>query len=406
MTTAGRRLIVAGGEVFDGTGAPRPADVVVEDGRITDVGIGLDGDVVVDAAGLTVLPGLMDCHVHVMISGVDLMEHLAQPFSYAFYAAIGNLTATLDCGITTVRDAGGADLGVKKAVDDGLIDGPRMRTAISILGQTGGHTDDWHPSGVDTPLFLEHPGRPSAIVDGPEEMRRRVRELVRAGADVIKVCTSGGVVSPRDDPQQPQFSPEELAMCVAEAAAASLPVMAHAHSTVGIKNAVRAGVRSVEHGVYLDDEAIEMMLKAGTFFVPTLVAPQMVLDAVAAGAAIPEVVAAKARTVTETHRDSVSRAVAAGVRIVMGTDSGVGPHGNNLRELELMHEAGMKPEDVLAAATSEAARLIGVADELGTIAPGKRADLVLVSGDPFDFPSFKSNIQAVFKDGVRVRQAH
>ncbi|PSK99100.1 imidazolonepropionase-like amidohydrolase [Haloactinopolyspora alba] len=392
------RLVVTGGDVFDGTGAPpRRADVAVQEGRIVAVGSGLDGDVAVDATGMTVLPGLIDCHVHVMISGVELMAHLERPFSYAFYAAIGNLAATLDRGVTTVRDAGGADLGVKKAVEDGLVEGPRLRTAVSILGQTGGHTDGWHPSGIDVPLFVPHPGRPDPVVDGPDEMRRRVRQLIRAGADVIKICTSGGVVSPRDDPRHPQFGPDELAVCTAEAAAAGIFVMAHAQGAAGIKNAVRAGVRSVEHGMYLDDEAIEMMLEAGTFLVPTLVAPHWVIEAADAGAAISEVVVAKAREVAQIHQESVSRAVAAGVPIAMGTDSGVGPHGQNLRELELMRRAGMQPAAVLAAATSAAARLIGVADELGTVEPGNRADLVLVGGDPYDFAALEANIRAVYK---------
>ncbi|WP_166353086.1 metal-dependent hydrolase family protein [Phytoactinopolyspora limicola] len=399
----GRRFVLAGGDVFDGTGAPpERADVLVQDGRIAAVGTGLDADEVVDATGATILPGMIDCHVHVMLSGVDVMAHLNQPFSYAFYAAIANLRAILDCGITTVRDAGGADLGVKQAVADGLIDGPRMCTAISILGQTGGHTDEWHPSGVTTDFFVPHPGRPEAVVDGPEQMRLRVRELVRAGADVIKICTSGGVVSPRDDPRRAQLSPDELAVCLAEAAAAGVPVMAHAQGAPGIKNAVRAGVRSIEHGIFLDDEAIDMMLAAGTFLVPTLVAPHWVLDAAAAGAAIPDVVVDKARMVVEVHRDAIGRAAAAGVRIAFGTDSGVGPHGDNLRELELMRQAGLAPAAVLRAATSTAAELLGVDADVGTVEPGRRADLVLVGGDPFDFPALRTNIQAVFKDGRRV----
>ncbi|WP_129668058.1 metal-dependent hydrolase family protein [Phytoactinopolyspora endophytica] len=404
MPERGTRTVIGGGEVFDGSGAaPSAADVVVENGRIVEVGTGLDADVAVDATGLTILPGLMDCHVHVMLDSVDLMAHLQRPFSYGFYLAIRNHAATLDCGITTVRDAGGADLGVKQAVDDGLVEGPRMKTAISILGQTGGHTDGWQPSGIDTTLFPPHPGRPSAIVDGPGEMRRKVRELVRAGADVIKICTSGGVVSPRDDPRHPHFGADELATCVAEASVAGISVMAHAQGATGIKNAVRAGIRSIEHGIYLDDEAIDMMLDAGTYLVPTLSAPQAVIDAAAAGAALPDVVVDKAREVVWAHRESFAKAVTAGVRIAMGTDSGVGRHGDNLSELALMGDAGMKPDEVLVASTRTSAELLGVAQELGTIEPGKRADLVLVGGSPYEFVSLKSNISAVYKDGRRLR---
>jgi imidazolonepropionase-like amidohydrolase len=246
------RTILGGGRVFDGSGSPiAAADVVMSEGRIVDVGIGLDGDEQVDVSGLTLLPGFFDCHVHVMVSGIDLMRRLQRPFSYQFLEAARNLAATLDCGITSVRDAGGADLGVQRAVEDGLLDGPRMQIAISALSQTGGHGDGWLPSGVTTFLMSPHPGRPAGLVDGPEEMRKRVREIIRAGANVIKVHTSGGVLSPRDSPKHAQFRPDELAALIAEATAAGLPVMAHAQATDGIKNAVRAGVRSIEHGIYL-----------------------------------------------------------------------------------------------------------------------------------------------------------
>lgn len=399
------RTLLHGGRLFDGTGAPlAEADVVIQHGRIVDVGRGLDGDEQVDATGLAILPGLFDCHVHMTSSSIDLLANLQEPFSYQFYAAARNLRRTLDCGITTVRDAGGADLGVKQAVDDGLIDGPRMRIAVTILGQTGGHTDGWMVNGECVRgLSAPHPGRPDGIVDGVDAMRRKVRELRRAGADVIKVCTSGGVLSPRDDPRHPQFSLDELAVCVAEAAAGGLAVMAHAQATDGIKNAVRAGIRSIEHGIYLDDEAISMMLERGTWLVPTLVAPQAVLDAVDDGASLPEVIVRKAREVVDIHRDAFRRAVAAGVRIAMGTDSGVGPHGRNLDELALMARGGLTPEQVLVAATSSAAELMGLRRELGTIERGKRADLVLVDGDPYDFSTLGERIRGVYKDGARVR---
>jgi imidazolonepropionase-like amidohydrolase len=398
------RILFQGGRVFDGTGSPlAEADVVVEAGRILEIGSGLDGDEAVDASGAALLPGLFDCHVHVVVSTIDLLVELQQPFSYQFYAAARNLERTLDRGITTVRDAGGADLGVKQAVDDGLISGPRLRIAISVLGQTGGHTDGWMPSGQRVNLFAPHPGMPSSIVDGVEEMRRKVRELRRAGADVIKICTSGGVLSPRDNPRHAHFNLDELRACVAEARAGGLEVMAHAQATEGIKNAIRAGIRSIEHGIYLDDEAISMMLEAGTWLVPTLVAPVGVLEAAERGASLTEAAIRKAREVVEVHKDSFRRAVAAGVRVAMGTDSGVTAHGENLRELALMSDGGMKPEDVLAATTSSAARLLGVDDQLGTIEPGKLADLVLVDGDPFDFGALPGAVREVWKEGTRVR---
>jgi imidazolonepropionase-like amidohydrolase len=398
------RTVLSGGQVFDGTGSPiAAADVVLSEGRIVDVGIGLDGDEQVDVSGLTLLPGFFDCHVHVMVSGVDLVRRLQRPFSYQFFEAARNLAATLDCGITMVRDAGGADLGVQRAVNDGLIDGPRIQIAISALSQTGGHGDGWLPSGMTTSLMSPHPGRPSGLVDGPEEMRKRVREIIRAGANVIKVHTSGGVLSPRDSPKHAQFRPDELAALIAEANAAGLPVMAHAQATDGIKNAVQAGVRSIEHGIYLDDETIDMMLSAGTWLVPTLVAPHAVLSAASAGSQLPEGVLAKAQEVVAAHADAFARAVAAGVKIAMGTDTGVGPHGSNLDELPLMAAGGLTPAQVLTATTRSAAELLHVEDETGTIMPGKRADIVVLAGDPFDLAKIKGNIRAVYSGGAKVR---
>jgi imidazolonepropionase-like amidohydrolase len=397
------RIVLRGGRVFDGTGAdPAAADVAVEDGRIVGVGTGLDGDEEVDVRDRTILPGLFDCHTHVTISNVDLWGAVQQPFSMQFFEAARNLQATLAIGITTVRDAGGADLGIKQAVADGLIAGPRLQISISMLSQTGGHGDDWYPSGAEVPLLGAHPGRPSGIVDGPDEVRRKVRELHRAGADVIKVATSGGVLSPRDDPRKAHFRPIELETLVEEATAAGMYVMAHAQGADGIKNAVRAGIRSIDHGIYLDDEAIELMLARGTWFVPTLVAPQGVLDAVDAGVSLPPAVVDKAHMVIDIHRAAFRHAVEAGVRIAMGTDSGVTPHGRNLRELELMAAGGMAPAAVLEATTRSAAELMGLDEDLGTIEDGKLADLVVLGGDPFEFAAMGDRVEQVWKAGVRV----
>ena len=397
------RTIFKGARVFDGTGTdPAPADVAVEDGRIVDIGSGLDGDDSVDLAGRTILPGLFDCHTHVTISHVDLWRVAQQPFSYAFYEAARNLAATLRIGITSIRDAGGADLGIRQAVDDGLIAGPRMQISLVMLSQTGGHGDDWYPSGAEIPLMIPHPGRPSGLVDGQDEIRRKVRELVRMGADVIKVATSGGVLSPRDDPRHAHFRPAELETLVEEATAAGIFVMAHAQGGDGIKNAVRAGIRSIDHGIYLDDEAIELMKARGTWFVPTLVAPQGVIDAADAGVPLPPAVVDKASAIVEIHRSAFRHAVEADVRIAMGTDSGVTPHGRNLRELELMAAGGMRPADVLEATTRSAAQLLGVDGERGTIEPGKDADLVVISGDPYDFFDLGERVEGVWKAGRQV----
>jgi imidazolonepropionase-like amidohydrolase len=397
------RSVIAGARVFDGTGADiRAADIAIEDGRIADVGVGLVGDERIDGAGTTVVPGLIDCHVHVMFGSIDVWRLAQQPLSYRYFEAARNLTATLAGGITTVREASGADLGLKQAVDDGLVVGPRMQISIGMISQTGGHSDYLMPSGVRIGLLPEGPGIPNTIVDGPDEMRRAVRQLLRAGADVIKVAVSGGVLSPRDDPRRVSFRDRELDVLVEEASAGGAHVMAHALGGESIKAAVRAGIRSIEHGVYLDDEGIELMLQHGTFLVPTLGAPRAVLESARSGASIHEASLRKQLAASDHHLRNMGRAIQAGVKFAMGTDAGVSRHGDNIRELEFMVAAGMSPRDAFLAATRNAAELMGLLSELGTIEPGKRADLVLLRGDALEVEGLLGRIAAVYKDGKRV----
>jgi imidazolonepropionase-like amidohydrolase len=351
------------------------------------------------------MPGFIDCHVHFMADGqLDPMVSVSTPFSLNFYLAAERMARTLAAGVTTVREAGGSDLGVKEAQARGLVPGPEMLISIAILSQTGGHGDSWTVCGAHLPgiIGIAHPGKPHNIVDGSDEMRRKVRELLRAGADVIKICTSGGVLSPRDDPRHGHFRDSELDVVVEEAAAAGAWVMSHAQATDGIKAAVRAGVRSIEHGIYLDDEAIEMMLDRGTYLVPTLVAPLGVLEAADRGVNVPAYAIEKTKLVMDAHRSSITRAAAAGVKVAMGTDSGVVPHGQNLRELGEMVACGMSPTEALVASTRTAADLLGVLDDRGTLEPGKRADLVLVDGDPLQVGDLGDRVVAVYQNGAAV----
>lgn len=406
--------LIRNGTLIDGTGnAPLPdAAVLVKNNIIQDVGhvnsIRLpDAETVeIDAGGGFILPGMIDTHVHVMLEGVNVVRDMTTPFSMRFYNSVKYLKNTIDAGITSVRDAGGADAGVKQAVESGVILGPRMQISISVLTITGGHGDGWMRSGMEYDLFMAYPGFPSSRVDGVEDCRRKVREVLRAGADIIKICSTGGVLSPTDHPEFVQFSPEELEVIVREAAyRRGVKVMSHAQGAEGVKNAIRAGVHSIEHGIYLDDEALELMLKHGTFLVPTLLAPLAVLEAGEKGG-MPEYGVRKAREVAEIHSESISRAHKAGVRIAMGTDAGVMPHGTNLRELGLMVNIGMNPLETIVATTKKAAECLGWEDRVGTIQSGKLADIILVKTNPLqDIRSLEKvdNIALVMKDGRVVK---
>ena len=380
-------ITIKGATLIDGTGAdPVPDATVVIDGeRIARVGTGIeperDSDVI-DAAGLTLMPGLIDCHVHLLFHPASLQERLLTPPSLQIFHGAANALATLDAGVTSVRDAGGTPQGFKMAIERGLIPGPRMKIAVAILSQSGGHGDAMMPSGVRARISWG-PEFPNNIVDGPEEVRRAVRELLRAGADFIKLCSTGGVLSPADEPGHTQFSPAEIDVMVAEARAAGKTCMAHAQGNEGIKNAVTAGVESIEHGIYLDDEVIEDMKRRGTFLVPTLVAPMWVQRNAEQrpGSVLPQSLR-KSQEVMEHHRANFTRAVKAGVRIAMGTDSGVGPHGYNAEELERMVIGVMTPMDAIVASTKTASECIHASQETGTVEAGKAADLLLVDGDP------------------------
>lgn len=407
--------MISNGTLIDGRGGePIPnAAVLLKDNRIYAAGH-IDSITIpfghidqIDAQGGWILPGMIDTHVHMMLEWSGLQHMMETPFSMNFYKSVGYLRRTIEAGITTVRDAGGADLGMKQAVDEGLIVGPRLQISITVLGITGGHTDDWLPSGNTQHLFMPYPGNPSGICDGVDEVRKKVREVLRAGADIIKICSTGGVLSPTDHPEFTQFSPEELDVIVQEANyRRGTKVMAHAQGADGIKNAVRAGVHSIEHGIYLDDEAIELMLKHGTYLVPTLLAPVAVLEIAQASGTMPEYGIRKSQEVLEIHRDSVARAYEAGVRIAMGTDAGVMPHGTNLRELGLMASVGMSPMEVIVNTTKTAAECLGWDDRLGTIESGKLADIIITKTDPLqNLTSLEKpdNIVTVLKDGQIVK---
>ncbi|PAD39767.1 amidohydrolase family protein [Terribacillus sp. 7520-G] len=382
--------LIRNGVVIDGTGEMiKDAVIAIKDDRIAALGsasdfIGIDAKEVIDAQGSYILPGLIDTHVHMMMEIKDMRETLVTPFSMRFYEALTYMKRTLEAGITTVRDAGYADLGVKQAIEKGLISGPRMQISVNPLTITGGHGDNWMVSDMDL-TNKAYPGFPSGICDGPEQVRQKVREMLRAGADIIKVHATGGVMSPTDHPEFTQFSMEELRIIVEEAAyRKGRKVMAHAQGAEGVKQAVRAGIHSIEHGIFLDDEAIELMLEHGTYLVPTLLAPVSVVEASEANESMPAYAVDKAKEVMEIHQRSVAKAYEAGVKIAMGTDAGVMAHGTNLRELELMCDIGMSPMESILASTKVAAECLGWEERIGTIAEGKLADLIIVKDNPLE----------------------
>jgi imidazolonepropionase-like amidohydrolase len=414
MADEGRPLAVIADRLIDGTGRDpvEAAVVVIEQGRITASGprssVTVPGGArVIEGDDLTVLPGLMDMHVHIgMPWGVDFRRMLMTPRSFSLLHAVPNSARTLHAGVTTVRDAGLSPVGIRLAIERGFFPGPHMQMAVSILSQTGGHGDDMMPcgcilrwdAGVDVPV---------GIVDGVDAMRHKVREVLRAGADWIKLCTSGGVLSANDAVNVAQFSVEEIAVAVYEAAAQHRGVMSHAMSAPGIKNAVIGGVRSIEHGCLIDEEGIALMKRHGVFLVPTLKAARDVIaGAESRPGSLPDAMIDKARSVLDQHRRGFRAAVDAGVRIAMGTDSAVGPHGENLQELPLMVANGMPPMQAIVAATRSCAELLGLDESTGSLEVGKVADVVAVQGDPladiglFDDPT---RMRVVIKDGELVR---
>lgn len=404
------KLLIKNGLCIDGkSGEPKKNWIVVIDGEKIvyfgeEASYSLSGDeTVIDANGGTILPGLIDTHVHMMLEFSPIAERLATPFSFMYYQAAQYLKTTLHAGVTSVRDALGADLGIKKAIEDGLIPGPRMQLSINALTITGGHGDGYTVSGNIIDLLpTNYPGMPNGKCDGVEEVRKKTREMLRAGAEVIKVHATGGVLSATDHPEFTQFSLEELKVIVEEARfRKGVRVMAHAQGTEGIKNAVKAGIQSIEHGIFIDEEAIELMLEHGTFLVPTLLAPVAVLET-AEEAGMPDTAVEKSKEVIEQHHASIAKAYQAGVKIAMGTDAGVMKHGTNLRELGLMKDIGMTPMETIIASTKTAAECLGWQDKLGTLEQGKLADIIIVKGNPLDdIYSLADNetIQVVIKNG-------
>ena len=370
--------------------------VLIEEGRIAAVGqvSPPDGASLIDLGDVTLLPGLMDAHTHL---GYDLegdWVHRAVKETAADIAirAVRNAHRTLMAGFTTVRDVGSggfADIALMRAIDRGLVDGPHVIPAGHALGITGGHCDltGFAPG-------IAEPGPEEGIADGPGGVLRALRYQVKHGARVIKICATAGVLSFEGPVGAQQLSDEEMRTVVEEASRHGLKVAAHAHGTDGIKAAVRAGVASVDHGSMLDEETIRLMVERGTYLVPT----SYLAEAVDMGA-LPAPIRAQAEYVLPRARESLSRAIAAGVRVAFGTDAGVFPHGDNAKEFAVLVERGMSPLQAIQAATIHAADLLDVPDR-GRIAEGLLPDLIAVRGNPLDDIRTLEDVVFVMKGGV------
>jgi imidazolonepropionase-like amidohydrolase len=381
-----------------------PLDVDVDDGRVAAVGRDLTTNAPsLDAAGLFLLPGIFDCHDHLTMSTVDPAECLTTPLTQAVLETAQNARLTLEAGVTFVRDLAGLDRGVRDAFARGYVPGPRVQTSIVMLSQTGGHGDGFLAGAAleISYLMLDYPGRPPIVVDGPDEMRSAVRQLIRGGADWIKLAATGGLVSDFDQPLVADFTVEELEVAVFEARRKGLPVAAHAYGGDGLTNAVKAGVRSIEHGGFLTEEQATLMAERGCRLVPTLSAMRDCLRFAAEGVFTPTQ-CEKVLSLGLELGACVQLAKAYGVPIASGSDYITRrQHGRNLEEIALMREAGLTPAEALLAATRGGAELCGVADTYGRIAPGFVFDAILLDEDPQDLSCFHGPgaVTGVFKGG-------
>lgn len=405
-------LRILGATVVDGTGAePRLADVVVSDGVIVEVGTtsvaATRADHEVDARGLHLLPGFVDVHVHLtMPNGArDEDERLKFAEEHAF-ATAESMRLTLDAGVTAARDLAGLTPGYRNAVAGGLVRGPRLHVAIALLSPTGGHADPVRANG-SLAGYTDYEQVPSGmVVDSDDDVVRAVRTLLRTGADVIKVCTTGGISTPEDSPDDLGLSEHQVRLIARELdRRGGRPIAAHAQGNAGALAAVRGGTTSLEHGYEMSDELIREMLLHGTVLVPTLSTLALSPDPTRK----PPAVVAKKREWQERGRDSASRAIAAGVPVAMGTDAGIHPHGSNLAELGYLADAGLSPLEAIHAGTLAGARLMGIDDHVGAVTPGRLADLVLTEVDPVtDIRALadSARIAAVAMSGRAVKDAH
>ena len=399
--------VLKAARLFDGKSGSliQPGIVVVSGNKIQSVGGQVPSTAtVIDLGDATLLPGFIDAHTHLTFdfnpdyNGARLAGLSRTIPEHAIRATV-NARKTLMAGFTTVRDVGSEDfidVGLRNSINAGIVPGPRMLVAVHAIGATGGHCDDGQ--GFRFGLLNHEMGPEDGVINSPDQARFAVRFNIKYGADVIKTCATGGVLSPTDDVDTPQLGQAELDALVSAAHELRRKTAAHAHGSEGAKRAIRAGIDSIEHGTFVDDEALRMMREHGTYLVPTLSVRSGIAES-----KFPPLVRQKADVALKAQDDMVRRALRMGVKIALGTDAAVYPHGNNALEFVLMANDGMPPAQSLKAGTSSAAELLGLQKEIGTLEPGKLADIVAVPGNPIENIKVAQSVLFVMKEGTIYR---
>lgn len=383
--------------------------IFVKNEKIANIGkstcIDIDeGTKIIDGDDKFILPGFIDMHVHLMANGFIFEDYMNNPLALHFYKALKNMKDTLDAGVTYVRDCGFADIGVKLAQKNKMFLSPKMKISVMPLSISRGHFDFTLNSGYD--MLINYPGLPTSVCNGVEGTIAKTREILGAKADFIKVMATGGVISANDAPNFTQFNKKELKAIVNEAEMrGKTKVSAHAHGLEGIKNAVKSGIQFIDHGTYMDRKTAKIMAEKGTYLIPTcLVIDEMKKHALSGKLKSDQ--STKAIEIAEIHRENIEIAYDEDVKILMGSDSGVIEHGQNLKELELLCDIGMEPIEAIASGTIEAAKSMNIENEVGSIEIGKSADMVMTDKNPLKDISYLSNpdnILMVFQDGNIVK---
>lgn len=379
--------------------------IIIEGNKISDIQKGYikpsGTDKVIELKNSTVMPGLIDCHVH-MESETNPNRYMEtftfNPADYAFQSVVF-AERTLMIGFTTVRDLGGSgvNISLRNAINKKLIKGPRVFTAGKSIATTGGHAD---PTNGYRREIMGDPGPAAGVANGPDECRKAVRQRYKEGSDLIKITASGGVLSVAKSGENPQFTEEEIKAIVETAKDYGFKIAAHCHGAEAMKRAVRAGVNSIEHGTYMDEEVMQLMKQHGTYYVPTITAGRSVGDSAKKPGYYPDLVTPKALAIGPKIQGTFGRAYKAGVKIAFGTDAGVFAHGRNWLEFVYMHDGGMPVMEAIQSATVAAADLLGASDIIGSIEKGKLADIIAVNGDPAKDVQAMGKCHFVMKDGV------